>query len=60
MSNPNKSPKPQPSVSDLQKILSGETKHSTKARFLSIAEQKRLGIPTESINTSLTFPRKKK
>ena len=41
----------------LRKLLSGEIKTTTKARFLSIAEQKALGIPTDSITTTVTFPR---
>ena len=50
MNTPNNSHKPRLSVSELRKIISGETKHSTKARFLSIEEQKRLGIPTDSVS----------
>ena len=52
MNTPTKSPKRPPSVSELEKIISGETKHSTKARFLLIEEQKRLGIPTDSVSIS--------
>jgi hypothetical protein len=54
MNTPNNSPKPQLSVLELRKIISGETPidRSKPVRFLSIAEQKRLGIPTESVSTS--------
>ena len=52
MNTQTNSPKQPPSVEELRKIISGETKHSTKARFLSIEEQKRLGIPTDSVSIS--------
>jgi len=52
MNTPNKSHKPRLSVSEMEKLISGETKHSHKARFLSIEEQKRLGIPTDSVSIS--------
>jgi len=42
----------------LRKLLSGEIKPSSEpVRFLSIAEQKALGIPTESTTTTITFPK---
>lgn len=52
MNTPNNPHKPRLTVLEMRKIISGETKHSTKARFLSIEEQKRLGIPTDSVSIS--------
>ena len=41
-----------------RKLLSGEIKPSSEpVRFLSIAEQKALGIPTDSTTTTVTFPK---
>jgi hypothetical protein len=49
---PKNSHKPRLSVLEMQKILSGETPidRSKPVRYLSIEEQKRLGIPTDSVS----------
>jgi hypothetical protein len=54
MNTPNNSQKPRLSVLEMEKIISGETPidRSQPVQFLSIAEQKRLGIPTESASIS--------
>ena len=54
MNTPNNSHKPRLSVLEMQKILSGETPidRSRPVRYLSIEEQKRLGIPTDSVSIS--------
>jgi len=42
----------------IRKLLSGEIKPSSSpVRFLSIAEQKALGIPTDSTTTTVTLPK---
>jgi hypothetical protein len=56
---PNNSPERRLTVLEMQKLLSGETKHSHKARFLSIEEQIRLGIPTDSVTLNFNPLRKK-
>ena len=60
MNTPNKSHKPRLSVLEMEKIISGETPidMSKPVRFLSIEEQKRLGIPTVSVSTSFNPLRK--
>ena len=51
MNTPNNSHKPRLSVLEMRKILSGETPidRSRPVRYLSIEEQIRLGIPTDSV-----------
>ena len=60
MNTPNNPHKPRLTVLEMQKLLSGETKHSHKARVLSIEEQIRLGIPTDSVTLNFNPLRKKK
>ena len=52
MNTPNNSHKPRLSVLEMRKIISGETPidKSRPVRYLSIEEQKRLGIPTDSVS----------
>jgi hypothetical protein len=54
MNTQNKSRNQPLSLSEMQRIISGETPidRSQPVRFLSIEEQKRLGIPTESASIS--------
>jgi hypothetical protein len=59
MNTPTNSHKPRLTVLEMQKLLSGETKHSTKARFLSIEEQRRLGIPINSVTLNFNPLRKR-
>jgi hypothetical protein len=42
-----------------RKLLSGEIKpNSAPVKFLTITEQRKLGIPTDSVSTSLRVPKK--
>ena len=58
---PNNSHKLRLSVSEMQKILSGETPidRSRPVRYLSIEDQIRLGIPTDSVSISFNPLRKR-